>query len=398
MRFRIGCNRCVSFLPIRLVVVLWGAISLGGCFHTPAVLSHSQDLSDPLVIDLSKSLSLSEVLAHLHDTRVIFVGEQHDRFDHHLVQLAAVRAAHAANPDMAVGVEWIQRPFQQHLDDYVAGTISEAQMLARTEYFDRWRMDYRLYRPIFLYAREKGIPLIALNASRELTRAVSDKGIEGLPADMKKLLPRQIDRSNTDYHQRLRDLFAQHPATSSSFERFLDVQLIWDETMAETAASYLQKNPQRSMVILAGNGHLAYGAGIPDRLQRRIQLSSVIVLNAAGQPVDKNAADYLVFTSEKQLPAQGLIGAFLEDSDQGLLIKGFSADSAVKDAGLAEQDVVVALDGKPVSSFTDLKLILIEKTVGEKVSISYRSADDTASESVQTVEVELRGRKASVHP
>jgi len=39
--------------------------------------------------------------------------------------------------------------------------------------------------------------------------------------------------------------------------------------MAERAADYLQRNPKRRMVVLAGSGHLMYGQGIPKRLLRR---------------------------------------------------------------------------------------------------------------------------------
>ena len=56
------------------------------------------------------------------------------------------------HPRLAIGLEMFQRPFQPHLDDYVAGRIGIDELLARTEYFDRWRYDARLYAPIFEFA------------------------------------------------------------------------------------------------------------------------------------------------------------------------------------------------------------------------------------------------------
>ena len=53
--------------------------------------------------------SLSETLAQ---NRVVFVGEMHDRYDHHLNQLAVLQALHQKNPNIAIGVEWFQQPFQ----------------------------------------------------------------------------------------------------------------------------------------------------------------------------------------------------------------------------------------------------------------------------------------------
>lgn len=351
-----------------------------------------------MVIEPGKSLSLAEVLARLHDTRVVFVGEQHNRYDHHLIQLAALEAAYQHRPDIAIGVEWIQRPFQQHLDDFIAGRISEAQMLTRTEYFERWRLDYRLYRPIFTFAREKGIPVIALNASRELTAEISKQGVDGLSAENRARLPEEIDRSDQEYEQRLRDLFQEHPGNTGDFNRFRDVQLTWDETMAQTAAEYLARYPQQSMLIFAGNGHLAYGSGIPKRLLRRQPVTSAIVVPAAGQFVDRDVADYMVFSREQMLPPRGLLGVFLEDSDQGVQIKGFSDGSSAKEAGLAEQDLVTALDGQPVGNFADLKLSLMDKVVGDKLQVTYRRSEGPDKGKEVTVEVVLRGANGKVHP
>ena len=40
--------------------------------------------------------------------------------------------------------------------------------------------------------------------------------------------------------------------------------------MAERAARYLQEHPEKTLVVLAGGGHLEYGQGIPKRLLRRV--------------------------------------------------------------------------------------------------------------------------------
>ena len=60
-------------------------------------------------------------------------------------------------------MEMFQQPFQRYLDEYVAGSIDEQTMLRATEYYRRWRMDFRHYAPILRYAREHGLPVIALN-------------------------------------------------------------------------------------------------------------------------------------------------------------------------------------------------------------------------------------------
>ncbi|HLH29584.1 MAG TPA: ChaN family lipoprotein, partial [Terriglobia bacterium] len=97
---------------------------------------------------------LTSVVHQLATKRVVFIGENHDRYDNHLDQLEIIRKLHAQAPDRwVIGIEYIQRPFQPFLDEYIDKTIDEADFLRKTEYFDRWGYDYRLYRPIFRFAR-----------------------------------------------------------------------------------------------------------------------------------------------------------------------------------------------------------------------------------------------------
>ena len=74
--------------------------------------------------------------------------------------------------------------------------------------------------------------------------------------------------------------------TPSGFERFLEVQMLWDETMAQTAADYLAANPGKTLVILAGTAHVGYVDAIPRRLWRRYPVPQAWVFPdlATGSP------------------------------------------------------------------------------------------------------------------
>lgn len=354
-----------------------------------------------LTVDLGRSQTLAEVVAELDDRRAIFVGETHTRYDHHLMQLAVVRAAHHRTPDLAIGVEWFQQPFQEHLDDFIAGRIDEAELLDRAGYYDRWRFDYRLYRPIVRYAREHGIPLIALNAAQELTSEIGRSGLADLPEDLRTQLPDGYDRSDRDYEQRLRQMFDSHPGGADrSFERFLDVQLTWDESMAQAAADYLRANPEKRMVILAGSGHIAHRSGIPNRLQRRLPGVRGAVILASEVHWGIDSADYLVLSQPQQLPPPGLLGAFIDRGEDGLRVSGFSDDSPLEDAGVSEGDVLLGIDGHPIANFAALKIALIDSRPGDVVQVSYRHTDWMGRERQRAAEVTLRGRPPapSMHP
>ena len=60
---------------------------------------------------------------------------------------------------------------------------------------------------------------------------------------------------------------ADHAEAMPSADRIYSVQVIWDETMAETAAQWVAQG-DRSMVVLAGNGH-CHDSAIVRRIQRR---------------------------------------------------------------------------------------------------------------------------------
>ena len=230
-------------------------------------------------LDLSAALAPAALIDALADKRVVFVGETHTRYGDHLNQLEIIEQLHARDPDIAIGVEYLQRRSQPQVDDYIAGRTTEQEFLRATEYYSEWGYDYRLYAPIFRFAREHHIPVRALNVPRSLPAAVAGGGIEGLSAEQRVELPRDIEPAGEAYKARLREVFDAHDSGQLDFDRFVAAQLVWDEGMAESAAEYLNANPGQRMLILTGSGHLEFGYGIPQRLQRRTGASYSIVLS-----------------------------------------------------------------------------------------------------------------------
>lgn len=322
------------------------------------------------VLDLTNKQGLDSIMPRLSGDRVVYVGETHDRYDHHLNQLEVIRRLHRIKPDMAIGMEFFQQPFQSVLDDYISGRSSEKEMLLGSEWYDRWRYDYRLYRPIMQYARENRIPVIALNVARELTYRVSKVGIDGLSQAERAQIPQEIDTGDERYRQRIQDVYRTHPhSDNGSLDRFLEVQLTWDEGMAERVVRYLQEHPDRTMVVLAGSGHLMYGTGIPDRVQRRLPVASHLLLPADNIVLNPGIADFVVFTDQAELPQAGLMGVLLDQAEKGVRVSGVVPDSAAEQAGMEEGDVILRLNGETVSSAADIKIGMLDKSPGDVVKL-----------------------------
>ncbi len=332
-----------------------------------AAESATKPVSQTPALDLGEAQDLEGIIPRLAGKRVVFVGESHDRLDHHLTQLEIIRRLHAIHPRLAIGMEAFQQPFQGVLDDYIAGSLSEQEMLRRTEYYQRWRYDFRLYAPILRYAHEHRLPVIALNLPAELTQKVARGGTDALTAEERARLPSEIDRSDTAYTQRLREVFTKHTANGHSFDNFLEVQLLWDEGMAQQAADYLKAHPAYNMVVLAGSGHLARGSGIPRRLARRLPASSAIVLNGWEEALEPDLADFILLTQPRPLPPSGKFGVLLETGNAVPTVERCFSDSPCTRAGLKRGDRFLSVDGVPVDDMTDLHLVMWDKQPGDTV-------------------------------
>jgi uncharacterized iron-regulated protein len=314
--------------------------------------------------------SLDEILDKVASKQVIFFGERHDDFGHHLAELKVIEGLYNRGDRFAVGMEMFQRPFQVFLDQYLKGEIDERQFLAKTEYYKRWGHDYHLYRPIIEFCKAHGIPIVALNLNTEISRKVAIGGLSSLTTDEKKIIPKNLDFSNSAYRDWLRNIFSSHPdGATEDFNNFFEAQILWDETMARSIHEYLASNPERRMVVLAGAGHLIHGYGIPSRVARRGNDDQVIIIAADHEDIEKGMADYFLFPPDVPAPFSARLGISLDDKNSRLAIKEVMPGSVAQACGLRAGDVILAIDGRPLKTIEDLKLELFFKDEGSKAQL-----------------------------
>jgi predicted metalloprotease with PDZ domain len=138
--------------------------------------------------------------------------------------------------------------------------------------------------------------------------------------------------------------------------------------MAESAAVYLNANPDRRMVILCGIGHVEFGVGIPKRLERRTHASYAIVISS-GDEIGPHIADYLLLSAKTDLPPHGALDAKFENKRDKRRVRSLDAGGAAQKAGLRKGDVLLAIDGQPIKTTADERVALWEKAPGERVQI-----------------------------
>jgi aminopeptidase N len=319
-------------------------------------------------VETTTTVTLNDIVNKIADKKIVYVGEQHDKYEHHLAQLEIIKGLYKKNSQLAIGMEMFQRPSQKALDDYIEGRIEEREFLKSSEYFKIWGLDYHYYRDILQFARDEKIPVVALNIRKEIVNKVSKNGMDSLSREEKKELPDSMDMTDEGYRERLKEVFHGHEGGEGrSFDQFYQSQIIWDEIMAQSIDEYLRKNPDRRMVVIVGGGHLAFSSGIPKRTFRRNRLDYAVVLNA--ETVEKGIADFVLFPEPVKItPAPKLMVVLKEDEGKVKII-GFSEESISEKAGLRNEDVIVSLDGTEIHTVEDIKIVLFYKKPGDVMKV-----------------------------
>ncbi len=271
--------------------------------------ARAYDLVDGLT---GEPIGESALVEKLASARAIFVGEQHDDPSHHFVQSKVFELAAGLPGATGLALEMLPVTHQAALDAFVAGAYDEAAFRKAVDWEQTWGYAFGFFREMFERCRSRGFPAFALNAPRALSRAVSQKGIEGLDDSERAALP-ELVVGPSEHREFVRQAYGSHSTrrfVERRFERFYRAQLLWDETMAESLARALSQTgfPQR-VVVLAGEGHTRRAA-IPDRLLRRGDYPYLLVLavepDERDDAIAEQAADVLFVFKEPRTPESQL--------------------------------------------------------------------------------------------
>ncbi|MCH9814765.1 MAG: ChaN family lipoprotein [Epsilonproteobacteria bacterium] len=330
-------------------------------------------------IKIPKNLQLKEIIETIKDTKVIFAGESHDKFSHHLNQLRIIQLLHQKGQKVAIGMEMFQRKFQTVIDDYLHDKISLKTFLKQSQYYQRWGFDYNLYRPIIDFAKQNHIPIIALNLERELTKKISKGGLGSLSQKEKAILPQTIDFSNQAYKDELLSFFNSHTHMSQSKMRNLEYiyqsQILWDQTMAHSINKHLNDHPDHHMVVLVGSGHLKMHYGIPSRIKHPY---TIILQDEEAIP---HSADYILYTQDIKTSKSLQLGVGL--TKDKLYITQVVKNSLAHKLGLQKGDLLLSVDTEAIKTLEDLKVLLYFKKVGDRLQVTFEREGKKISRSLK---------------
>ncbi len=226
---------------------------------------------------------------------VVLLGERHDSAADHGWELDTIRRLYAADPALVLGFEMFPRAAQPALDDWAGGRLSEAAFLQNTDWAHVWGFPPPLYMPIFRFARDHHIPMIALNVSRHLVHLTAQQGYSAVPQTDREGVGEPAPPS-AGYRADLAEAMTGHggPAmTPVRLQHFIEAQLVWDRAMAEAIATQRASAPGRQVVAVIGAGHLEHHYGVPHQLDA-LGIPDALVLLPAHDvcaPPGRNYAD-----------------------------------------------------------------------------------------------------------
>jgi uncharacterized iron-regulated protein len=268
---------------------------------------------------------------------VLLLGEIHDSVADHAWQLRSLEAVSALRPRLALGLEMVATRKQPVLDRWNAGQLDEGALLEQLEWTRLWGHDANLYLPLLRWARQRGVPLLALNADPELVRRVRRQGWAAIPRAEREGIGTPAP-AGASYQEQLRTAWRGHGGGSDAAElaRFIDSQLLRDRAMAERIAAARRQHPERLVVALIGRGHLQDGDGVPRQL-RDLGLRRLLALERPALP-----------PACGPVPAGARLGAYLESADGAVWVRRLAAGSAGALAGLQPGDRILAVNDEPV--------------------------------------------------
>ncbi len=328
-------------------------------------------------------INFDQLVNTLSDSRVIYVGETHDNLEAHRVQLEIIQALNKKFPGrVAVGMEMFRRSAQPQLDLWQSGRLSDREF--KSLFYKHWGTDYRIYKMVFDYISKNRLPIIGLKSNKETQKKFREKGYPERSNDGS--FP-EIDLEDPFHKAYSASVFGGHEKQSLKNSKPYKMLLLWEETMAETVANFL--NEERfndwKLVVLAGGFHVQYGFGIPKRAFRRIPHSYSIVLPTVTHippelkdremsydsvSIPLYSADFAWKVDYKVLPEGKIkLGVFLEETEKGPKIKSVGEGSNADRAGILANDILIEMSGEPINGVEDLKEFLQTKKSGDVVTV-----------------------------
>ncbi len=368
--------------------------------------------------DAGGTISEAELIQKLQNYRIIMLGETHTNEQHHQMQLAVIRGLVESGASVRLALEMFTPAQNTALERYRTGQITEQEFLVQSDYFNTWGHNYRYYKPIFDYAREKQIPMHGVNIEQSLASKISRSGVESLSEAERERVP-EIDTTDVEHRFYFKVAMEGMDAVApAQFRRLYAAQCLWDAAMGTGAIEIAQLHPESIVLILVGSGHVAYNLGIGKIIQKRSDLPfcSIIAVDVPdtvkqsvmmqvkgsikpkgtpsrpdsvaarakstmammhGGPMEEtpyrivisSLADFLwgvPQTKQEKYPSFGF--SVEERTTEGFRVRRVLPETLAQQYGFQVGDIILSIDGQSFENMAQLKQYLSFKDWGDKIA------------------------------
>lgn len=265
---------------------------LVAALFSPLFLSAQEKLSEKnyhiYSVKLGKEVSLKTIVSDMEDNDVLFFGEEHNDSVTHYLEKTLLSLMHDKYGDnLALSMEMFDRDVQPIMNEYLKGYIREKNF---TKDARAWT-NYRDYRPMVEYAKEKHMDVICANAPGRYTNLVGRRGqqaLKDLPKESRDFFaPIPYDTATGDYYAKLTGI--RHDAASKDTAKpmpampgfnLVMAQSLWDATMAYSIAEYLKEHRGKKVMQVNGKFHSDEGFAVPYQLNKYKTKAKMLIISA----------------------------------------------------------------------------------------------------------------------
>ncbi|MFZ3117544.1 MAG: ChaN family lipoprotein [Variovorax sp.] len=262
-------SRCAAS---HLALVL-GLALLAGCAASPPMAGSST----------------ARRIAALLPADAVLIGEQHDAPEHHVIEREAVETLVARGRLAALTLEMAE---EGNGTGHLPADASEEQVRAALSWNDKaWPWGH--YGPAVMAAVRAGVPVLGANLPRERMKdAMADVSLDAQLGDSARQAQQQAVREGHC-----------HLLPESQIGPMTRIQIARDRAMAQAVVK--ARRPGKTVLLIAGAGHVLRSLGVPQHLPSDFKVAAVQLLAApAAAAPDGPTSDYDSTWATPPLPRQ----------------------------------------------------------------------------------------------
>lgn len=227
-------------------------------------------------------------MATLLPADAVLIGEQHDAPEHHAIEREAVEALVARGRLAALTLEMAE---EGNGTAHLPSDATEEQVRIALSWNDKaW--PWADYGPAVMAAVRAGVPVMGANLPRERMKdAMADVSLDAQLSDSARLAQQKAVREG---HCNLLPESQIGPMTR--------IQIARDRAMAQAVVKARQ--PGKTVLLIAGAGHVLRSLGVPQHLPSDMKLASVQLLATASATPAGPTPDYDSIWKTVPLPPQ----------------------------------------------------------------------------------------------